>query len=269
MIDLTKFKPQLVGEGDLGIFLYNNEGVFVEPKIDGVRILCLKQGDNIKFFTRSGADWTKRFGNLKDEVIKGIHGINMILDGEIAVVDNGKILSSNSVLQKKLPPGQKFVYFVFDVLQIGEHFLYKDPLLSRKQHLGLMIEENDHLNHVPFFCTNTIVDIQEFYKKMIEKGMEGIVVKNCSPYYPGSRYNWIKKKPLRTVDLEVISRRERKDKRGWIYTLNEGDKLIGTASSKLDNKNGQTVEVGYDMMYKKEDSYKLRFPKILRVREDK
>ena len=175
MIDLTKFKPQLVGEGDLGIFLYNNEGVFVEPKIDGVRILCLKQGDSIKFFTRSGADWTKRFGTLKDEVIKGIHGNDMILDGEIAVVDKGKILSSNSVLKKELPPGQKFVYFVFDVLQIGEHFLYKDPLLSRKQHLGLMIEENKHLSHVPFFCTNTIVDIQEFYTKMIKKGMEGML----------------------------------------------------------------------------------------------
>jgi len=269
MIDLTKFKPQLVGEGDLGIFLYNNDGVFVEPKIDGVRILCVKQGDEIRFFARSGNEWTRRFGNVGSKIIKGIHGNNMILDGEMAVVEKGKILSSNSVLQKKLPPGQKFVYFVFDVLQIGEHFLYKDPLLSRKQHLGLMIEENNHLSHVPFFCTNTIVDIQEFYTKMVKKGMEGIVVKNCKPYHPGSRYNWLKKKPLKTVDLEVISRKDRKDFNGWIYTLAEGKKLIGTASSKLDITNGQTVEVGYELKYPREDSYKLRFPKILRVREDK
>lgn len=34
--------------------------------------------------------------------------------------------------------------------------------------------------------------------------VEGIVVKNCSPHHPGSRYNWIKKKPLRTVDLENL-----------------------------------------------------------------
>jgi len=268
MIDLTKFKPQLVGEGDLGIFLYNNDGVFVEPKIDGIRILCLKQGDTVRFFTRSGAEWTHRFGNVGDEIVKGVHGNNMILDGEMAVMKDGKILSSNSVIQKKLQPGQKFVYFVFDILQIGEEFLYKDPLLSRKQHLNLLIEENDHLALVPFFCTNTIVDIQEFYKKMIEKGVEGIVVKNCSPYHPGSRYNWIKKKPLRTVDLEVISRKERKDNQGWIYTLAEDKKIIGTASSTLDITTGQIVEVGFDMKYPKEDSYKLRFPKILRVRDD-
>ena len=270
MIDLTKFKPQLVGEGDLGIFLYNNDGVFVEPKIDGVRILCLKRGDSIQFFARSGAEWTQRFEDVGSEIIKGIHGNNMILDGEMAVVENGKVLSSNAVLQKKLLPGRKFVYFVFDVLQIGEHFLYKDPLLTRKQHLGLLIEENEHLSHVPFFCTNTIVDIQEFYKKMIEKGMEGIVVKNCSAYHPGTRYNWIKKKPLRTVDLEVINRKERKDNLGWIYTLAEGETVIGTASSQLDIGNGQVVEVGYDLKYEKDDGgYKLRFPKILRVREDK
>jgi ATP-dependent DNA ligase len=269
MIDLTKFKPQLVGEGDLGIFLYNNDGVFVEPKIDGVRILCLKRGATVQFFARSGTDWTKRFGSVGDEIVKGIHADNIILDGEMAVVENSKVLSSNSVLQKKLPDGQRFVYFVFDVLQIGEEFLYKGPLLSRKQHLGLLIEDNEHLSLVPFFCTNTIVDIQEFYKKMIEKGVEGIVVKNCSPYHPGARYNWIKKKPLRTVDLQVINRRERKDNLGWIYTLAEDSKVIGTASSKLDILDGQIVEVGYDMKYPKEDSYRLRFPKILRVREDK
>ena len=173
------------------------------------------------------------------------------------------------MLQKNLPKGQKFVYFVFDVLQIGEHFLYKDPLLTCKQHLGLLIEENEHLSHIPFFCTNTIVDIQEFHKKMIEKGMEGIVVKNCSAYHPGTRYNWIKKKPLRTVDLEVIRRKERKDNLGLIYTLAEGETVIGTASSQLDIGNGQVVEVGYDMKYEKGDSFRLRFPKILRVREDK
>jgi len=269
MIGLTKFKPQLVGEGDLGIFLYNNDSVFVEPKIDGVRILCMKRGDEIRFFARSGAEWTKRFGDVGKKIAKGIQSDNIILDGEMAVMKAGKILSSNAVIQKKLQHGQKYVYFVFDVLQIGEELLYKDPLLSRKQHLNLLIEENKHLAHVPFFCTNTIVDIQEFYKKMVGKGVEGIVIKNCSPYHPGSRYNWLKKKPLRTVDLEVISRRERKDSLGWIYTLAEGEKVIGTASSKLDITNGQVVEVGYDTKYPKEDSYKLRFPKILRVREDK
>ena len=61
--------------------------------------------------------------------------------------------------------------------------------------------------------------------------MEGIVVKNCSAHHPGTRYNWIKKKPLRTVDLEVISRKERKDNLGWIYTLAEGKKT--NSDSKL------------------------------------
>ena len=49
----------------------------------------------------------------------------------------------------------------------------------------------------------------------------------------------------------------------------EKDKIIGTATSQLDIQNGMVVEVAYDIKYPKEDSYKLRFPKILRIREDK
>ncbi|MEK6974470.1 MAG: hypothetical protein AABW41_04515 [Nanoarchaeota archaeon] len=74
---------------------------------------------------------------------------------------------------------------------------------------------------------------------------------------------------MRTVDLTVIERRDRKDKLGWIYTMAEKDKIIGTATSQLDIQNGMVVEVAYDIKYPKEDSYKLRFPKILRIREDK
>ncbi|MGV8150390.1 MAG: hypothetical protein ACP5NV_01550, partial [Candidatus Woesearchaeota archaeon] len=90
-----------------------------------------------------------------------------------------------------------------------------------------------------------------------------------STYHPGQRYNWLKLKPLRTVDLKIIERKDRKDKQGWIYTLAENDKIIGTTSSTLDIPNGITVEVGYDIKYPKEDSYRLRFPKIIRIREDK
>jgi DNA ligase-1 len=269
MIDLTKFKPQLVGEGDLGVFLFNNDGVFVEPKIDGVRIICQKQNGQIKLYARSSTEWTQRFTSVLQNISKGICGSNIILDGEMAVVQDGKVLSSNSVLQKQLPPGQRFVYFVFDIIQAGDIDMYKEPQLTRKQNLQFIIDENENICLVPFFCTNNIVDIQEFYKKIVQKNIEGIVIKNCSTYHQGQRYNWLKLKPLRTVDLKVIERKDRKDKLGWIYTLAENDKIIGTSSSTLDIQNGITVEVGYDIKYPKEDSYRLRFLKIIRIREDK
>jgi len=269
MIDLTTFKPQLVGEGDVNIFLFNNDGVFVEPKVDGIRILCHKKNNEVKLYTRSGADWTKRFEIVLPKIIEGILGDDVIVDGELAVLQDGKILSSNSVLQKNLQQGQRLVYFIFDVLQIGEEMLFKEMQLTRKQSLRLLIEENENVCLIPFTCTNNIVDIQEFYKNVVSKGMEGIVIKNCKPYYPGDRYNWLKLKPLRTVDLTIISRKERKDSKGWIYTLAEDNKIIGTSSSNLEIDNGSLVEVGYDIKYPRPDGYKLRFPKILRIREDK
>ncbi len=269
MIDVTKFKPQLVGEGDVEVFLFNNDGVFVEPKIDGVRIICHKQNGQIKLYARSGTEWTQRFTSVLDNIAKGICGSNIILDGEMAVVKEGKVLSSNAVMQKQMQPGQKLVYFVFDILEAGDILMYKECQLTRKQNLQFAIEDNENICLVPFFCTNNIVDIREFYKNIVSKGIEGIVIKNCSAYHPGTRYNWLKLKPMRTVDLTIIERRDRKDKLGWIYTMAEKDKIIGTATSQLDIQNGMMVEVTYDMKYPKEDSYKLRFPKILRVREDK
>jgi ATP-dependent DNA ligase len=269
MIDLMKFKPQLVGEGDVNIFLFNNDGVFVEPKIDGVRILCHKKNNEVKFYTRSCADWTKRFESVIPKIIEGILGNDVIVDGEMTVLQDGKILSSNSVIQKNLQHGQRLVYFIFDVLQIGQDLLYKEVQLTRKQTLNFLIQENENICLIPFICTNNIVDIQEFYKKMVSKGMEGIVIKNCSPYHPGERYNWLKLKPLRTLDLMIVDRKERKDKQGWVYTLAENSKIIGTTSSNLEIANGTTVEVGYDIKYPRPDGYKLRFPKIIRIREDK
>ncbi|MGV8150866.1 MAG: hypothetical protein ACP5NV_04010, partial [Candidatus Woesearchaeota archaeon] len=135
MIDLTKFKPQLVGEGDVEVFLFNNDGVFVEPKIDGVRIICQKQNGQIKLYARSGTEWTQRFATILQNISKGICGSNIILDGEMAVMQDGKVLSSNSVIQKHLQPGQRFVYFVFDIIQAGDVDFYKEPQLTRKQNL--------------------------------------------------------------------------------------------------------------------------------------
>lgn len=82
------------------------------------------------------------------------------------------------------------------------------------------------------------MDIQEFYKKIVSKGMEGIVIKNCSPYHPGERYNWLK--PLRTLNLMIVDRKERKDMQEWVYTLAENSKIIGTTNSTLEIANGTT-----------------------------
>ena len=264
MINLTSFKPQLIGEGNINYFLFNNEAVFIEPKIDGVRILLEKRGNSIKLYSRTGKEWTSKFksiiGSMKDEIAAD----NVILDGEIAVVNGNRFTSSNFVLRNKLNSNERLVYFPFDVLEIDNFSMIEQALITRKQNLSLVLKGDSVVQAVPFRCTNSIVDVQDYYKKCIENGVEGIVIKNNGAYKPNSRFDWLKLKPMRTLDMQVLDREPRKDGKGWIYSL-KNNTCLAKATSSLDINNGCTVEVKYE----KELITSLRFPQILRVRFDK
>ncbi|HHE36715.1 MAG TPA: hypothetical protein ENL16_02775, partial [Candidatus Woesearchaeota archaeon] len=71
MMDVTNFKPQLVGEGDVEIFIYNNDAVAVGPKVDGIRILLERKGDDLRFITRNGKDYSSRYESIVDDLKKG------------------------------------------------------------------------------------------------------------------------------------------------------------------------------------------------------
>ena len=264
MMNAMSFSPQLVGEGDVDPFLYTNEAVFVEPKVDGIRAIVAKRGDDIKIYTRGGKDWTDRYksivGGLRNEIIAK----NAIIDGEIAVIKNKVITYSSIAMKGKLCANEKLVYFPFDLLHIEGYDIFNDPLLHRKQNLKLILSPEKIIQPIPFMCTNTRWDIDNFYKKCLENKMEGIVLKNSGAYKPGSKYNWLKMKPLRTVDLKVFDRKPKKDGQGWIYAL-EGEGLQVKATSKLDLQSKTMVEVKYDRRF----PTSLRFPQILRIREDK
>ncbi len=269
MINLTLFKPQLVGEGNVNYFLYHNEVAFIEPKIDGIRIICQKDNDEIKLFTRGGQDWTNKFTSIIPKIKEAILPEKIVIDGELALMKNNTFLSSTEVLKKKYSPEEKLVYFAFDILQADDIALFDESLLSRKQNLQLSLESNDQVQIIPATPVNNTEDVNIFYKKILEKGFEGIVLKNLKQYIQNSRYNWIKLKPLKTIDLRIIDKKERKDNNGWIYTLADNKNIIGTVSSTQNINTNEIVEVAYDSKFQKLDFYRLRFPRILRVRKDK
>lgn len=102
----------------------------------------------------------------------------------------------------------------------------------------------------------------EFYKKAITH-FEGIVLKSLKSYFPNGRYHWLKLKPVKTLDLEVVKKEVAKDNKMFLYSLEgEGVALNGVISS-IDAPVGSLVEVCYEKY-----NERMKFPRILRVRED-
>lgn len=269
-MNLTKFKPQIVSTGDTSIFLFNNEIAVIEPKIDGIRIILEKKGKEIKLYSRLMRDWTKHFKLILKKLAKGIKYENCVLDGELAVIKDKKFTSSNIVLKNKLSKGEKYVYFVFDVLEVGNENIKNYDIITRKNYLQFGITPNENLSLVPYTIIDNEEDLGLIYKKVVEKGGEGVVLKNFQPYNAG-KFNWLKKKPFETLDLEIISKKEKKDGKGWIYGLSDNQLQLKVANtcSVEDFNIGEIVEVRYEKKYEKVKGYSLRFPKIVRLREDK
>ena len=84
----------------------------------------------------------------------------------------------------------------------------------------------------------------------------------------GERHNWLKKKPFETLDLTIISKKTKKGDKGWIYGLSDDEIRVGSACSIENVEVGQVVEVKFEKKYEKVKGYSLRFPKIIRVRDD-
>lgn len=265
MMNVISFKPQLVGTGNIDYFLFNKEVVALEPKIDGVRCILHKKGDEIKLYSRQGKDWTERFKDIIPFLKDCFLCDEIVVDGEMTVLQDGQITTASTVLRKKLDKELKRVFFAFDVLQVGEEIITDLPLTHRKQHLNLLTQDTDHFHMVPTSYADNKDDVLSFYKKCIEQ-FEGIVIKDLGPYKQNSRYNWLKLKPIKTLDMKVIKKELTKDNKMYLYTLEGEGEKINRVISSLNVPEGSTVEICYEQ---NKGSPRKKFPKILRRRIDK
>src|SRR5690242_7939054 len=81
-----------------------------ELKLDGYRLQAIKDGTEVRLYSRQGHDFTKKFARIAANVSK-IKATSFVLDGEaVAVDDRGK--PSFQMLQNRtsMPPGWSLAY---------------------------------------------------------------------------------------------------------------------------------------------------------------
>lgn len=165
-----------------------------EVKFDGYRMQAHLSAGRTTLLTRTGLDWTQRFGHEIPEALAKLDCDNAIFDGEIVVLaDNG--ISSFSALQADLSDGRsdRLVYYVFDLLFLNGEDLRSEPLTTRKARLETLLGE----------CAGSSVRYSEHFLEpgptmlahACRMGLEGIVSKRAAvPYRSGRTGDWLKSK---------------------------------------------------------------------------
>jgi bifunctional non-homologous end joining protein LigD len=172
-----------------------------EVKFDGYRMQARLDHGKVRLLTRKGLDWTGKFPNVA-EAVAALAAETALIDGEI-IVENEKGISSFSALQADLSEGRgdRFVYYVFDLLHLDGIDVSKLPLIERKAELQRLVggKGRGPIKYSEHFAD----DGSKILRSACSLGLEGIVSKRRdAPYRSGRSDAFVKIKCA--VEQELV-----------------------------------------------------------------
>jgi DNA ligase 1 len=269
--------------------------VYVEPKLDGVRVItiCDVDKDEVKMFSRNGKELTnfpkilEQFDSMLDQMSE-----SMVFDGEVMSDDFQTLM--REIHRKGGAKTDDAVLNLFDCMPL-EYFKegsYPYALNTRKELLQ-SFTYGPNISIVEFVAMNLDEDdgqkqFADYNKLCIDKGFEGIMVKPITGIYECKRSSlWLKVKPFIEVSLKVVDTEEGTGRNvgklgalivegtddGKFIKTNVGSGLTDTDRETFwqakDKLIGQIVEVRADAITQNQDTtseWSLRFPRFLRFR---
>ncbi|MCX8172897.1 MAG: ATP-dependent DNA ligase [Archaeoglobaceae archaeon] len=198
-------------------------------------------------------------------------------------------------------------FYAFDVLYYNGEVIEK-PLSERRQILESIISESEKVKIARQKITSNREEIEAIFNEALNAGHEGVMLKNpSSPYVPGKRgKHWLKlKSVMETLDLVVVGGEWGEGKRSHLISsyelacldelsgklLRVGRVATGFTDEDLEDltelfrqiivkHEGKVMEflpkyvfeVAYQEIQrspKYESGYALRFPRFIRLRDDK
>src|SRR5262245_58761308 len=165
-----------------------------EPKWDGFRFQAVKDGARIRFYSRSGVEYTTRLPRMVEAFSK-LPTRSAILDGELVLLDpRGSAHFYRLIAQMRTshPDEGQLMFLVFDLLHQDDVDLRGLPLSERKRDLDRLCRKA----RVPYLRrVETFPDGAVLFEHCEKFGFEGVVSKRVSSrYMSGLSRLWTKTK---------------------------------------------------------------------------
>ncbi|WP_173931345.1 DNA ligase D [Chelativorans sp. Marseille-P2723] len=173
-----------------------------EIKFDGYRLQAHIRAGKTKLYTRSGLDWTGKFGAAIPAALGTLPLKEAIIDGEL-ISEGAGGASDFSALQADLSSGRtdRMVLYLFDLLYLDGYDLRHASLTERKTVLETLLKAAPGVLR---YSEHFEEDGETVRKHACRLGLEGIVSKDRdAPYPTGRGRSWIKSKCSSRQELVI------------------------------------------------------------------
>jgi ATP-dependent DNA ligase len=218
-------------------------GASYEPKWDGFRCICFRDGDEVEFGSRNERPMTRYFPELV-EAVKAELPDRCVLDGEIVIATGGAL--DFEALQQRIHPAVSRVtllseqtpasFIAFDLLALGDEDYTGRPFTERRAALEVALAAAK----APIHLTSTTTDLDVANRWFVElegAHLDGVIAKPLTGTYQPDKRVMFKIKHVRTADCVLAGFR-------WHKTSTEDTPLVGSLLLGLYNDEGKLQHVG-------------------------
>jgi ATP-dependent DNA ligase len=211
-----------------------------EPKWDGFRSICFRDGDEVELGSRNERPMTRYFPELV-EAVRAELPQRCVIDGEIVIAtDRGLDFEA---LQQRIHPADSRVrmlavktpasFIAFDLLALGDDDYTKRPFSERRAALTDALAGSGPSIHLTPATTDQDT-AQRWFEEFEGAGLDGVIAKPLTITYQPDKRIMFKIKHERTADCVVAGYRVHKS----------GGDAIGSLLLGLYQGDGQLASVG-------------------------
>jgi bifunctional non-homologous end joining protein LigD len=168
-----------------------------ERKLDGVRCLAIRDGDELRLLSRTRRELNGGYPELV-EALAGDPCERFAVDGEIVAFEGG--VTSFSKLQRRKQTRVAVFLYLFDAVHLDGEDIAGLRLRERKGRLRQALSFRGPIRYTPHRNERG----EEMYEEACSKGLEGIIAKRAdSPYRGGRSRDWLKLKCSHQQELVI------------------------------------------------------------------
>ena len=176
---------------------FSDRGWIYERKLDGVRCVAIRDGDELRLLSRNDLPMNDRYPEVA-QALAAQGSRRFAIDGEVVAFDHGQ--TSFAKLARRGRERVPIFLYAFDLTWLDGEDVRDLPLTERKRLLRDALTFGDPLR----LSAHRREKGEEFFAEACRKGWEGVIAKRAdSPYTSARSKDWLKFKCERGQELVV------------------------------------------------------------------